>query len=198
MDVTTRETTSLWAEFHRPLRAFLARRTRREADVDDLLQEIFVRIHRRIESLERADRLDAWIFQIARNALVDFERGRATRLERSPEQGSPGEAALDPEEPQPSELAGCLGGMVGALPGPYEEAIRLTELEGLSVAQAAERAGVSRSAMKSRVRRGRARLKELLLGCCHVEVDARGGVMDYHSRCSSCTCGPEKGPAPSS
>lgn len=101
-------TTALWSEFHRPLRAFLARRARRDADVDDLLQEVFVRIHRRIDGLEDADRVDAWVFQIARNALIDFERVRATRNER----GS-GELELDdvpaahPRTSTPSSPAVC-------------------------------------------------------------------------------------------
>jgi RNA polymerase sigma-70 factor, ECF subfamily len=187
--VTGPDTTALWSEFHRPLGAFLAKRVRRASDVDDLLQEVFVRIHKRIDSLEQAERVDAWIFQIARNALIDFERVRATRndarqveadaLERVP--------AAVPEE-GPSELAACLRPMIASLPEPYRDALRLTEIDGLTQAEAAERAGVSLSGMKSRVQRARERLKNMILDCCHVELDARGAVMDY----ARCRCTAEK------
>ena len=174
------DTTSLWSEFHRPLGAFLARRVRRAADVDDLLQEVFVRIHKRLETLEDAERIDAWIFQIARNALIDFQRRRATRTEPVDQAG---ELAAEEVEPGPSELASCMRPMVASLPEPYREAIVLTELEGLTQAEAAQRVGISLSGMKSRVQRGRERLKQIILDCCHVELDARGEVIDYQPRC---------------
>jgi RNA polymerase sigma-70 factor, ECF subfamily len=187
--VTAPDMTTLWSEFHRPLGAFLAKRARRPSDVDDLLQEVFVRIHKRIETIARADRVDAWIFQIARNALIDFERIRATRNDPRASGGEALEALAAAEaEDGPSELAGCLGPMIAALPEPYREAIRLTELEGLTQAEAAERTGVSLSGMKSRVQRGRDRLKKMILDCCHVELDARGAVIDYQPRCK-CVAG---------
>jgi RNA polymerase sigma-70 factor, ECF subfamily len=192
--VTGLDTKVLWSEFHRPLGAFLARRVRRDADVDDLLQEVFVRIHRRIDTLAQAERVDAWIFQIARNALIDFERVRATRNDarqpRTEEIEAMAVPVPEPEEGQ-GELAACLRPMIATLPEPYREALRLTEIEGLTQAEAASRAGVSLSGMKSRVQRGRERLKTLILDCCHIELDARGGVMDCQPRC---TCTTEKDP----
>ena len=180
---TVPDTTTLWKEFHRPLGAFLARRVRRAADVDDVLQEVFVRIHKRIDTLEQEERITAWIFQIARNALVDYERVRATRSDAPAPDGPEVEPVAPESEERPLDLSGCLRPMIGALPEPYQEAIRLTELDGLTQAEAADRAGVSLSGMKSRIQRGRERLKKMLLACCHVELDARGGVMDYQSRC---------------
>ena len=79
--MTGTDTTALWTEFHRPLGAFLAKRVRRDADVEDVIQEVFARIHRSIDTLQRSERVSAWIFQIARNALIDFQRARATRAD---------------------------------------------------------------------------------------------------------------------
>jgi RNA polymerase sigma-70 factor (ECF subfamily) len=176
------DTESLWSQFHRPLGAFLAKRVRRPADVEDVLQEVFVRIHKRIDTLERSERVAAWIFQIARNALVDFERVRATRAGVAADEAELEALVADEGDAPPTELVGCVRPMVEALPEPYREAVRLTELDGLGQAEAAERAGVSLSGMKSRVQRGRERLKNMILDCCHVELDARGGIVD-HARC---------------
>ena len=62
----------------------------------------------------------------------------------------------------------------------------LTDIEGLTRAEAADRLGLSVSGMKSRVQRGRAKLKQALLRCCAVETDRWGTVLDYREH------GPER------
>jgi RNA polymerase sigma-70 factor (ECF subfamily) len=122
------------------------------------------------------------VHQIARNAIVDHYRSASVRRER------PSGIDLDHEEPLVlqgapeevrSELATCLGPLLERLPELQREALRLTELEGLTQASAAAQLGVSTSGMKSRVQRGRAQLKELLVTCCEIELDRRGGVRSY-------------------
>lgn len=70
----------------------------------------------------------------------------------------------------------------------YKEAILLTELEGISQRQLAEKLGMSVSGVKSRVQRGREKIKELLLNCCEIELDRRGNVIDYQIKSARCTC----------
>ena len=108
----------------------------------------------------------AWIFQIARNAIADHYRRAAVRREQ------PAGVDLTRLEPPPaiesapvelrSELAACLRPLVQRLPEPYREALVLTELDGLTQADAATRLGLSTSGMKSRVQRGRGQLRDLL------------------------------------
>jgi RNA polymerase sigma-70 factor (ECF subfamily) len=91
------------------------------------------------------------------------------------------------------ELAQCLRPLIATLPSTYGEALELTELEGRTQGEAAESLGLSLSGMKSRVQRGRTKLKEVLLDCCHVEMDRRGGVVGYEprdrARCACSSCG---------
>jgi RNA polymerase sigma-70 factor (ECF subfamily) len=65
---------------------------------------------------------------------------------------------------------------VARLPSPYREAVTLTELEGLTQKDAAEMLGVSVSGMKSRVQRGRERIRRMFEECCEMSVDCRGHV----------------------
>ena len=58
----------------------------------------------------------------------------------------------------------------------------LTELEGVTQKDAAAKLGLSISGMKSRVQRGRGKLKDVVLDCCEVELDRRGGLVDYRRR----------------
>jgi RNA polymerase sigma-70 factor (ECF subfamily) len=76
--------------------------------------------------------------------------------------------------------------MIGELPDPYREAVQLVEVDGMSQKDAADRLGLSVSGAKSRVQRGRERLRRMLAKCCHVELDRRGNAVDYKARSGCC------------
>jgi len=89
-----------------------------------------------------------------------------------------------------SELSLCLEPMMKSIPKRYDEAIPLTEFGGMAQAAAAKHIGVSTSGMKTRVQRARQRLKRMLLECCEIEPDRRGGIVTYKRRtggCKSCS-----------
>jgi RNA polymerase sigma-70 factor (ECF subfamily) len=178
------DVSALWEDFAPPLRAFLARRVPAGVEPDDLLQDVFVRVVRHLGSLRAADRPEAWLFQIARNALRDSLRARQRRDGRtdSLEGDLPDSVDADIDRTAEAELAPCLTGMIGRLDEPYRSAIEMTSLRGLTQADAARDAGVSVSGMKSRVQRGREQLRQMLVRCCEIAVDARGGVSDFHRR----------------
>lgn len=173
----------MWAEFAGRLRAFVARRVPPGIEPDDVVQEVFVRVTRHLPSLREAERIEAWLFQIARNALHDAMRARRRRDSRHEalEIDIPDTTQEDVRAAE-AELAPCLSPMIARLAQPYRQAIELTSLDGLTQTAAAKRAGVSVSGMKSRVQRARQQLKAMLLQCCEVEVDRRQGVADFQVR----------------
>jgi RNA polymerase sigma-70 factor, ECF subfamily len=175
---------TLWAEFGPPLRRFLARRVPPGVEADDLVQEVFLRVVRSLGSLRTTDRPEAWLFQIARNALRDSLRARLRRDGRTDplEVDLPAEADATAERAAEVDLARCLTAMVKRLAEPYRTAITLTSLQGVTQADAARRLGISTSGMKSRVQRGRERLRQMLVRCCAIDVDVRGGVSDFSLR----------------
>ncbi len=95
-------------------------------------------------------------------------------------------AEVPTEETVQAKLAPCLRPMIESLPAAYADALRLTELEELPQAEAARRLGLSLTALKSRVRRGRAQLKDMLLQCCEFELSRAGRVLDYWPRQVCC------------
>jgi RNA polymerase sigma-70 factor (ECF subfamily) len=175
---------TLWNDFAPPLRAFLARRVPAGVDADDLLQEVFVRVIRHLNTLRATERPEAWLFQIARNALRDSLRARQRRDGRTDtlEIDLPDDSDAAGLRASEVELAPCLTSMIDRLPEPYRSAIELTSIRGLTQADAAREAGVSLSGMKSRVQRGREQLRQMLVRCCEIQVDVRGGVSDFHLR----------------
>ncbi len=193
------DTSLMWAEFAGRLRAFVTRRVPRGIEPDDLVQEVFLRVMRHLPSLRDADRIEAWLFQIARNTLHDAMRARQRRDGRTDalEIDVPDETHTEVLRAAEAELAPCLTPMVARLSEPYRGAIELTSVHGLTQAEAAKRAGVSVSGMKSRVQRARDQLKGMLLRCCEVDVDRRRGVADFHMR-ESASCGNPSDPSASS
>jgi RNA polymerase sigma-70 factor (ECF subfamily) len=176
----------LWVVFHQRLRAFVGQQVSQPEDAEDIVQDVFLRIHRNLGSLEKADRLESWIFQIARNAVVDYYRAAQRRREFPTGEFDP--AALGSVEPEPDlcctreDLVASLEPFVDRLPEPYREAIRLTELGDLTQKAASKRLGISVSGMKSRVQRARVRIREMLEACCRLEFDQQRRLCCYEPR----------------
>jgi RNA polymerase sigma-70 factor (ECF subfamily) len=167
------------------LRRFIRRRVSDEHVADDLLQETFLRIHRGLGDLKDADRLAAWVYQIARNVIRDHYR--TTGLETT---GMPDELADEQDAFDGIRQCACrwMDEVIGELPKTYREAVRLAEIEGLSQREVADRLGLSLAAAKSRVQRGRTQLKDVLTDCCEFHVDRRGNVMEIDPRPERTVC----------
>jgi len=182
MDKTTE---SVWREMRLPLHRYIARQIHNEQDTEDVLQNIFCKIHGNIAALRDDERIHAWVFQITRNALIDFYR---THRKSAILSDIPEEAAFyaEFESELSEELGSCIRTIVNNMPEKYRSAIVMTEFEEISQKALAERLGLSLSGAKSRVQRGRAKLRELLLGCCHVDFDRRGNIIDYRRKRASC------------
>jgi RNA polymerase sigma-70 factor, ECF subfamily len=179
----------VWEDFHGRLRSFVSRRVKQPADVDDVVQEVFLRIHRNLSTVKDEARLPAWIFKIASNAIVDYFRKNARSMEGLAEDFDLPAATEQPEIDYSAftELAHCLEPMIEALPESYQRAIQLIELKGVKQSVAAKQTGLSFSGMKTRVQRARGKLKAMMLQCCEIELDNRRGVVAYQRR-SSCCC----------
>lgn len=173
-----------WRELAARLRPFIARRVASQADADDVLQEVLLRVHRGLPGLADDERFSAWMFQVARNAVTDHLRARARHpLADGDEPPAESAAADDADDDAVARgLSQYLAYFVALLPSPYREAVTLVELEGRTQREAAEMVGVSLSGMKSRVQRGRARLRAMLEACCEIGLDARGRVVAYEPR----------------
>jgi len=174
----------LWDAVAARMRPFVRSRVASDADTDDVLQEVLLRVHRGLPEIEDPERFGAWLFRVARSALADHHRARARHpVAAADEDRELPAAPVDGEESLVAEqLARTLASFVAALPSPYREAITLTELEGRTQREAAEMLGVSLSALKSRVLRGRQKLRAVLHACCAIALDARGKVVACEPR----------------
>lgn len=181
----------IWDEVQSGLRGFIRKRVTDESTVEDLSQEVFIRMQRGLGGLKNQNRLLPWIYRIARNTIVDHYRATDRQLDRPV--GLAGDletlhpVSLSVRSSEDSgqlrrELSGCLRPMIERLSEDYRQAITLVDLEGLPQHEAAMRLGLSVSGMKSRVQRGRRQLREMLEACCTIALDRRRGLADYEVR----------------
>lgn len=180
----------LWEEFHRELHAFLRTRVESDAVAEDILQTAFLRAHRSLLAGVLPEQPRAWLFQIVRNLTRDAHRARLKERKLAEEVAA--EAAAEPgpisesdEREVSAVVARTLPVFIEGLEPAYRDALRMTELEGLTQAEAAEQSGVTLSGMKSRVQRGRKKLLDSLKRCCEFELDARNRMVG---------CAPRTGP----
>lgn len=175
----------IWEEFSVPLKIFIRKRIASETDADDILQEVFMKIHNSLDNLTDDHKINAWVYRITRNAIVDYYR----RNDKSFELSEFSEVmAMEPDEDMNSnvEISACLKAMIESLPDKYKEAILLTEFQNLTQKELSQKMGLSLSGAKSRVQRARGKLKEMLLECCHIEFDRMGNVIDYQHKSNEC------------
>lgn len=166
------------------LRAFIRRRVSDDATADDLMQETLLKVYRSRARWPDGERLEAWLYRIARNTIIDHYR------RRRPTEELPAALAAEPRE-EVDELrvavTATMRKFLAGMPEVYREPVRLAELEGLPLAKIALRLGLSLSAVKARVRRGRARLKKQLQDCCRFKFDRMGKVIGWERK-RPCDC----------
>jgi RNA polymerase sigma-70 factor (ECF subfamily) len=174
---SVKTTDVLWHALGDELRGFLRSRVSNDADADDLAQDVFLRVVENRRSLRDAERIQSWVYQIARNALIDFYRRRAKHSAQYVDDAL--EVARDESSGNQNLAIGrWLLQAVEQLPETVRDAVRMYEVEGLPQSEIARRLGLSLSGAKSRIQRGRDQLEKMLDECCALQRDRRGNVIE--------------------
>jgi RNA polymerase sigma-70 factor, ECF subfamily len=175
----------IWEESRTRLKGFIDKRISNEADAEDVLQNVFFKIHQGAAQLKDPEKLYPWVFQTTRNAIIDYYRERKITADSSGDMF--GEIAVEPSESDvEEEVLQWLEPMVGELPEKYREALLLTDIQGLTQKELSEKLDLSLSGAKSRVQRARDQLKDILLECCHLEFNRAGKIVEYKPRKGDC------------
>ena len=182
------ETEQIWREFSERVSSHLLRKIRNKGDVDDLMQDIFTKIHTHLPHLRERQKLSSWIYRIADNTLVDYYRkspGRETEFDenKNVQEMTEGEDPL-------SGIEGCLEAFIARLPIKYRVPLVMSDVEGKSQKDIAEELNMSCSGIKSRVQRGREMIKDMFVECCKLSVGKDGKLTGEIGDMDDCTlCG---------
>ncbi len=178
-------TECIWRDYHEGLLGFIRSRVADVSAADDILQDVFSRIHAHIGGLKDESSVQSWIYRIARNALIDYYRTNKI-LDELPDSIAAPE--VDPGDKSQREIEGCVLRLIQELPELYRDALTMSEIEGLTQRETADRLGISLPGAKSRIQRGREFLRNLLDGCCHFEFDHRGTIIEFKPKSPGCEC----------
>ncbi|WP_461488279.1 RNA polymerase sigma factor SigZ [Pontibacter sp. HJ8] len=164
----------IFLQYEAKLKGFVMKRVKEKDEANDIVQQLYVKLYKHCEQLQEVRNVSAWLYQITRNAVYDYyrEQGRSIPLA---DEGQFNEQLQ--HEPEQQEMENLVLPLLKMLPPEYAEPLRLSELEGVSQKEIADRLGMSYSGAKSRVQRGREKLKELFLECCHLELDRQGNLV---------------------
>jgi RNA polymerase sigma-70 factor, ECF subfamily len=161
------QATDLLAREEGALRRIIQRYVRDASTVDDVYQEVSLKVIRRLESVRDPLALKGWLFQLARNACLDYLR-REDRRSQIPcdhlvDHSARGDLGRSPTETFLSrERIAAIRTALSRLPASQREVLRLRIEEGLDHQAISERLGISRQAVEVRLCRGRSTLKQQL------------------------------------
>ena len=173
----------LYIDLRARLKYFISTKVKDQMLVEDILHDVFIRIHQNIYALKEQGKIESWVFQITRNAIADHYRKTKPRNDFEVEQIP--DSKKEETNERHKQASKFLVELLSELPEKYREAIFYTEFEGFTQKQLAEKMNISLTGAKSRVQRAKKLVRDLLLRCCHFEYDKYGTVIDY---CKVCCC----------
>ncbi len=164
-----------WQAHETELRGFLRHHLRDDRAAEDLLQDVFIKAMCQGQGFCRLDNPRAWLFRVARNAMID--RARTTKNHVPLDEVGFEIQAPSPEPVAPVDaLAGCLTRVLTELAPEDAAILRACDLEGQTRREYAERNGLSLPAAKARLLRARQRMRERISTACQVSFDSDGSV----------------------
>lgn len=166
-----------WQQHESELRNYLVHQLRDPHLAADLLQEVFLRALRQGKDFCHLDNERAWLFQVARNALVDHHRLGKDTVE-VPEDIPAKEDRHDPIV----GLSVCVARVLSELTAEDRDIIEQCDLEGMKQKDYAARHGISLSAAKSRLLRAREKMRSHMSSACQVQFDEAGRVAGHIQR----------------
>lgn len=170
-----------WREFGERLTAYAAARLPDPDEAQDLVQEVFLRLHQ--SAPDSAAAVKSWLYTAIRNLIADRYRRRgkeAAPLDEEPPEAEP--AAVSEQE---MIVTGWLRPFMDEMPSHYRDALEMADLEGRSMKEVASALDLSLSGAKSRVQRARRMLHKRLTECCEIHFDAMGRVAGWSRRSCS-------------
>ena len=166
--------------FQNELKGFVFKHVKDISLTEDIIHDVFLKVHANLNELQKPDKITSWIYQITQNTITDHFRKKARKINL---------VDLDWESEIPNYnvcVAGYLSELLKTLPDKYREAFQLAEIENISQLELAERLGISYSGAKSRVQRARQMLREKLEEVLIVKTDCYKNVIVCKDRIPCC------------
>ncbi|HYE54904.1 MAG TPA: sigma-70 family RNA polymerase sigma factor [Chitinophagaceae bacterium] len=181
------ELAQLYVDLKGTLLDYISPKVRNKQDAEDILHNTFIKIAANLSPGNRPGKLRNWIFTVTKNNIIDYYRTKSTTGSLPLNEDLLDQSPVDEYIDVTKGLDCCLMNFVNQLPEEYKEILIDVELKGVKQKDLADKYGLAYSSIRSRVQRGREKLKNILLECCRIEADNRGNILEVESRSG---CGP--------
>lgn len=170
----------MWQLYANDLKRYVLSQIKDEEVTNDVLQEVFIKIHLNIDTLQKKDSVKSWVFTIAHNTLMNFLNRKTVPF---PIEEVADDFSMDEEV---HSAKSCLLPLIKNLPEKYREPLLLSEIKGKKQAEVAELLGITLSGAKSRIQRGRKLLQQGFMDCCHYKLNEEGFLVGEHQDKADC------------
>jgi RNA polymerase sigma-70 factor (ECF subfamily) len=184
------EINTIHNQFYIVLGNYIKARVNSRDDAADILQEVFIKVNDKLSVLNDESKLKSWIFTITRNTIIDYYRKNSHNQKSELTDRMIEEIEHETDFDDTQGLDCCLQNFIQRLPEQYRDIIMDSEIHGIKQKDLIQKYNLAYPSIRSRVQRGRIRLKEMLMDCCSIELDSRGNVMTVRSKknCSGGNC----------
>ncbi|MFV2056732.1 MAG: sigma-70 family RNA polymerase sigma factor [Thiohalomonadales bacterium] len=170
-----------WLEYKRQLLRFIRSKVETLEDAEDILNDVFLKLTKIANENALPDNISSWLYRVSRNRIIDYYRTKKTFDQLPDGLSSESEGANVIKQ-----LSKCMLPMIQALPESYQQAVMLSEIGGKKYKEVSVELNLSVSAVKSRILRGREKLRKSLLRCCEIYRNDAGEVVDYAQNINNC------------
>lgn len=170
----------IWIRFHEKLLKFILTKVSNTSIAEDIVQDVFIQVIKSIDTLEDEGKLQAWLYQICRNRIIDYYRVKKLVVVDIDVYET---IEAEHKHDDVFELNNCIRNLISELPANVNAILVASELNNIKQEQIAINEALSLSAVKSRLKRGRVLLKKKLLACCSIEFTENGADATCKNQC---------------
>lgn len=157
---------SIWLKYQERVHNYIRKRVHHPGDSENILHTVLLKMHRYCEKSADVKNVSSWLYQIASNTIVDYYRDRQKFTEMETEKLPP----VDADIPVNSAID-WIRPLLDQVPDKYADLLVMADLEGMRQKEIADKKGLTLTATKSRIQRGRKKLEEKFREC---------GIVEHH------------------
>ncbi|WP_430409528.1 sigma-70 family RNA polymerase sigma factor [Kordia sp.] len=177
-------TTEIWKTYANDVKRLIMSKVKDAQVTDDLVQEVFIKVHTKLETVQDERKVKSWLLSVSRNTVLDYFRksSKETPLEQ--------EETIVSEEDYKHSEKDCLPGIIKNLPKKYRNPLLLSDIKGMKQAEIASQLNLPLATVKSQIQRGRKLIVQGYMDCCDYKLNDKGfltGEVKDKKQCKVCS-----------
>ena len=164
-------TQQVWTQYSDDLKKFIISKVKDITIADDILQDVFIKIHTKLHTLKDITKLKSWCFTVARNSILDYFKSANKTFEYA---NFESETVIDENVHTEKD---CLRGILQNLPKKYRDPIFLSDIKGLKQQDIANQLKQSLPTTKSQIQRARKLIAQGFMDCCGYVLNDQGNLV---------------------